>query len=92
MPAVEPRDFHLTEAQQRFLDDHGLSITLRGGRRCGRRYAAEIHIAAIAASPEEARLAIEDLRSQGIATLTVPCLDCDEAGCEKCGGTGRRRV
>jgi len=23
---------------------------------------------------------------------TLPCLDCDGAGCEKCGGTGRRWV
>lgn len=22
----------------------------------------------------------------------VPCLDCDEAGCEKCGGAGRRHL
>jgi len=23
---------------------------------------------------------------------TLPCLDCDGAGCEKCGGTGRRKT
>lgn len=32
-----------------------------------------------------------DLDTEASAEHAMPCLDCDEAGCEKCGGTGRRR-
>lgn len=120
MPAVEPSDFRPTAEQRRLYESNLLPrIERRTGRSGGRRYAAEGLIVATAATPEQAELAITDLRTRGIALLDgdgnrveppssngarftymrfdegpreIPCLDCDEAGCEKCGGTGRKKV
>jgi hypothetical protein len=120
VPAVEPRDFRPTAEQRRLYESDILPRLELRGQRTGRRYATEMFIVATAATSEDAELAIEDLRTKGIACLTdegkrvepkgnrrftvvkfdeekspshtLPCLDCDEAGCEKCGGTGRRRA
>jgi len=42
-------------------------VLLVGGQRTGRRYATELAIIAQAASPEEAKLCLEDLQQHGIA-------------------------
>ncbi|HXR31473.1 MAG TPA: hypothetical protein VN752_10085 [Solirubrobacterales bacterium] len=109
-------DFRPTAAQRRILEGGPRVI---GGRSGGRRYATEMFIVATAANEHEAKLALEDLHTKGIAALTdegkridptarrrrfavvkfdeeprrtAPCPDCDGAGCEHCGGTGRRWV
>lgn len=121
MPAVEPRDFRPHPMQRRFFEGRPPVNFMVSGQRTGRRYATELFIIATAATPEDRRLALEDLHTKGIACFTdegkrvepkgnrrfavvkfdegkkptrptYPCLDCDEAGCEKCGGTGRRRL
>jgi hypothetical protein len=107
----------MTPEQRRFYEG---GPRVMGGRSSGRRYATEMFIIATAANEEEAKLALEDLRTHGIALLSdegkrvepprrngarfacvkfdeeprrvADCLDCDGAGCEKCGGTGRRLV
>lgn len=61
--------FRMTPEQRRFWEAGG-DRTIRLGQRGGRRYATEMFIVATAADPEQARLAIEDLRTVGIALLT----------------------
>lgn len=60
-------DFRLTEQQRRFFDRPGAFLT---GRRGGRRLATELFVVATAANQHEAELALEDLRTKGIAALT----------------------
>lgn len=60
--------FRPTAAQRRLLE--GGRLVLRTGRAVGRRYASEVMIVATAANEEEAKLALEDLRTKGIAALT----------------------
>jgi hypothetical protein len=57
----------MTPEQRRFWEGGPRVI---GGRQTGKRYATEMFIAATAANEHEARLAIEDLRTKGIALLT----------------------
>jgi hypothetical protein len=54
------------------------------GQRSGRTYATELFIVATAANEEEAELALEDLRTKGIAALT------DDGRRVDPGGSGRR--
>lgn len=116
---MEPRDFRLHPMQRRFFEGRPRVSFSTYGRSGGRRYATELFIAATAATDEDRELALEDLRTKGIAALTdagkrvdpgagrrrfavvkfdeeprrtAPCPDCDGAGCEHCGGTGRRWV
>lgn len=70
MPRVEAPgiSFRLTPEQRRFYE--GGARTVHLGQRSGRRYATEMFIVATAANEEEARLALEDLHTYGIALLT----------------------
>lgn len=115
---MEPRDFRLHPMQRRFFEGGPRVSFSTYGRSGGRRHATELFIVATAATEEDRDLALEDLRTKGIAALTddgkridptarrrrfavvkfdeeprrtVPCPDCDGAGCEHCGD-GRRRV
>lgn len=116
---MEPRDFRLHPMQRRFFEGGPRVSFSTYGRSGGRRHATELFIVATAATDEDRELALEDLRTKGIAALTdtgkridptarqrrfavvkfdeeprrtAPCPDCDGAGCEHCGGTGRRWV
>lgn len=60
-------DFRPTPMQRRLLE--GGRVELRG-QRSGRRYAVEARIIATAATPDDARLLLEDLRRDGIALQT----------------------
>lgn len=59
--------FRPTAAQRRLLE--GGKLHLQGGRSGGRRHATEMFIVTTAANPEQARLALEDLHTRGIALL-----------------------
>lgn len=61
--------FRMTPAQRRFYEGDSRAIRMEG-LRCSRRYASEMFIAATAATPEDAELCLEDLRTVGIALLS----------------------
>lgn len=66
---MEPRDFRPTPMQRRFFEGRP-PVSFMAGQRSGRTYATELFIVATAANEEEAALALEDLRTKGIACLT----------------------
>lgn len=68
MAAVEPQDFRPHPMQKRFFEEGGPREILLN-QRSGRRYATELWIRATAANDEQAELALEDLRTKGIAML-----------------------
>lgn len=61
-------DFRPTPEQRRFFE--GGRLGLRLGQRNGRALATELFIVARAASPEEAKLCLEDLQTHGFAFLS----------------------
>lgn len=65
---MEPQDFRPHPMQERFYEEGGPRKILLN-QRSGRRYATELWIRSVAASPEQAELALEDLRTKGIAML-----------------------
>lgn len=70
VPAVDPRDFRLHPMQRRFFEGGPRVSFTATGRNSGRRYATELFIVATAATDEDRELALEDLRTKGIAALT----------------------
>lgn len=59
----------MTPLQRAFYEESG-PRTINLNQRIGRRYATEMWIVANAATPEDARLALDDLRTKGIAMLS----------------------
>jgi hypothetical protein len=66
---VEPRDFRPTKEQLAFYEGGPRRIDLNAGVRSGRRYATELWIRHTTVDDEEAELALEDLRTFGIAMI-----------------------
>lgn len=64
----EPGSFRMHPAQESFFKG-GPRRMIRTGDRSGRRYATELWIRSTAANDEQAELALEDLRTKGIAML-----------------------
>lgn len=83
---MEPRDFRLHPMQRRFFEGRP-RVSFMAGQRSGRRYATELFIVATAATDEDRELALEDLRTKGIACLTDSGKRVDPGGTFK----GRRR-
>lgn len=69
-PAVEPRDFRPTPEQRLAWQEFFEGRRFVAGQRSGRTHATELFIAATAATDEDRELALEDLRTKGIACLT----------------------